>query len=109
MAAAAAVAAIAREATVQRYGFNGADDESDAFRHFSGSYLLSWSVGSDRAFAILNANEVQNGAGRPASVRMDTHNNWVAVTMSRDPRFRNMSVEEAADYALNNGCLITRP
>lgn len=107
MAAAAGVAAIAREATVQRYGYNGADDESDAYRHFAGSYLLYWAVGPERATAILNANEVQNGASRPDAVRMDTHNNWVALAMNADRRFSRFSADEAADYALAAGCLVT--
>jgi RHS repeat-associated protein len=106
-AEAAHIGLVVRELTVQRYGYNGGDDESDAFRHFVGSFALGRSLGPSRAFNILNTNEVQNGHGRFASIRMDTHNNWVGVTMSQDPRFRNLSAQEAAEYALANGCLVT--
>jgi RHS repeat-associated protein len=103
------VRSAAHSATSSRFGSSGADDVSDAYRHAFGSFALGRLIGPSRARAILNANEVKNGAGHPASVRMDTYNNWVGTTLSQDPRFSGKSAHEAAKFALENGCLVTSP
>jgi len=99
----------AHTATRKKFGQSGVDDQSDAYRHFYGAFGLSRLIGPSRAFAILNANEVENGGGNQASTSMDTFNNWVGVTLSQDTRFRGQSAESAAKYAMRNNCLQTAP
>ncbi|WP_161631035.1 RHS repeat-associated core domain-containing protein [Niveispirillum irakense] len=96
-------------ATRQRYGRSGTDDESDAYRHFYGAFALGRLLGPSRALAILNANEVQNGGGNTSSINMDTYNNWLGVTMSQNGRFTGQSVAIAAEYAIENSCLQVAP
>lgn len=97
------------DATRERFGRSGTDDASDAYRHFYGAFALGRLLGPARAMSILNANEVQNGGGKTGSINMDTHNNWLGVTMSQDSRFRGRSVAAATEYALGNGCLQVAP
>ena len=79
----------------------GVDDRADAYRHFVGSFMLARAIGPDRAMTILNANEVTNGK-TAAAINMDTYNNWVGVALAGRS---GLSVEEASELALNNGCL----
>lgn len=99
----------AHAATRSQFGKSGADNFSDAYRHAFGSFALGRLIGPSRATAILNANEVENGAGHPASVRMDAYNNWVGTALSQDSRFSGKSADEVAKFALGNGCLVTSP
>jgi hypothetical protein len=93
---------VAVDETIRRYGYSGTGDESDAFRHFVGAFLLSRAIGSNRAMAILNANEVSNGT-TASGVNMDMHNNWTAVSFSAN---WNLSATEAFEYARSGGCLV---
>jgi RHS repeat-associated protein len=100
---------VAHEATAQRYGSSGTDDESDAYRHFFGSFAMGRLLGTQRALAILNANEVTNGNGNTPSINMDTANNWTGLAFSQDSQFEGRSADDAAQTALANGCLVTAP
>jgi hypothetical protein len=96
---------LAHSATQRRYGESGSDNESDAYRHFYGSFALSRLTSPTRAISILNANEVQNGGSNLDSIAMDTYNNWVGTALSQDSRFKGQSVAQAAEFALENNCL----
>ncbi|RXZ66745.1 RHS repeat-associated core domain-containing protein [Pelagerythrobacter rhizovicinus] len=110
----------ARRASAAAYpNLTGIDDARDAYRHFYGAMTLARKAGGSAALGALNVNDAWGYnvrgrlLGRPgyteAARRMDDHNNYVGVAMAEDPRFSDMSVSQAAEYAMSNGCLITSP
>jgi RHS repeat-associated protein len=107
--AAAIAAGAANRASAERFpNLSGVDDTRDAYRHFYGSMHLARSVGQNRALGALNVNEV-GGANERHARAMDDHNNYTGVTFASDPRFAQMTIAEAAEYALRNGCLKDSP
>lgn len=86
----------------------GRDDVRDAYRHFYGAMTLARSAGGSRALGVLNVNEALGVNERHARA-MDDHNNYTGVVFGSDPRYAGMSVGQAAEYALKNGCLVTAP
>lgn len=86
----------------------GRDDVRDAYRHFYAAMTLARSAGGSRALGVLNVNEAIGFNERHARA-MDDHNNYTGVVFGSDFRYAGMSVEQAAEYALANGCLVTAP
>jgi hypothetical protein len=84
---------------------SGWNDARDAYRHFYWSFAMTRLMGPDRAAAFGNAHEA-NYANNPRNEEaMDTWNNATGRAMAVDPRYKNMSTADAAETALQNGCL----
>jgi len=64
--------------TTRRFGFNGRNDESDAFRHCFWSSVLSRDIGYFWAKAFTDAHET-NPNNPPDEKEMDLHNNSVGL------------------------------
>jgi hypothetical protein len=66
--------------TKGRFGYNGHNDKSDAFRHCFWSAILSRDIGSWWAKAFTDAHETK--PGQPAEEKeMDLHNNAVGLEL----------------------------
>lgn len=66
------------EETISRFGYNGHNDKSDAFRHCFWSATLSRDIGYFWAKAFTTAHET--APGQPAEEKeMDLHNNSVGL------------------------------
>lgn len=66
--------------TTQRFGYNGHNDKSDAFRHCFWSATLSRDIGYFWAKAFTDAHET--ATGQPvAEKEMDLHNNGVGLDL----------------------------
>jgi hypothetical protein len=66
--------------TINRFGFNGHNDQSDAFRHCFWSASLSRDIGYFWAKAFTDAHETS--PGQPADEKaMDLHNNSVGLSI----------------------------
>ena len=73
---------IAFEETKKRFGMNGKNDRSDAFRHCFWSAILSRDLGYDAALKFTNAHE--SDPRNPADEKaMDLHNNAVGLSIGR--------------------------
>lgn len=66
------------------------NNEADAYKHAIWNYLMSQSIGKDRAKAFADAHEV-SGDNSEAELLMDLYNNQVARDLPRGPN----SVEDA--------------
>ena len=86
---------IAEAETVARFGHNGSDDESDAFRHAYWNALMAFDRGEALARLLADAHEVLP-SNDPAT-RMDLHNNAVG---------RRIGVELAASPVEDEDVLI---
>lgn len=64
--------------TKSRFGYNGHNDKSDAFRHCFWSAILSRDIGSWWAKAFTDAHETKAGQP-PEEKKMDLHNNSVGL------------------------------
>lgn len=68
--------------TVRRFGKNGHNDKSDAFRHCFWSALLARDVGFNNGLAFTTAHESFSG-NKMDEKRMDLHNNRVGLNIGR--------------------------
>jgi hypothetical protein len=64
--------------TSRRFGYNGHNDKSDAFRHCFWSSILSRDIGYFWAKAFTDAHETKEGQP-PEEKAMDLHNNSVGL------------------------------
>lgn len=69
---------MAYEETKQRFGRNGLNDESDAFRHCFWSAILSRDIGYVNAHIFTSAHE-SGSSNDPQQKEMDLHNNAVGL------------------------------
>jgi len=89
--------------------FSGEDlhnGPGDAWRHFRWNFAMAQSMGSGAAAAYANAHEV-SGGGPATENAMDLRNNAMGRAFASDPRYKNLSPNQAADIALKSGCLQT--
>ncbi len=70
--------------TTENFRQNRADDESDAFRHFLWSALITMNEGSEIAEKFLEAHE--SCVTEDAAQEMDRHNNRVGIEMAEKLR-----------------------
>ena len=115
--------------TARRFGVNGHNDASDAFRHCFWSAILARDLGYFNAYQFTTAHE-SSPTNDPAEKRMDLHNNSVGLKIGRtagfirtspfglpDPGgflarrliFSNQTLSDKCMTALRNGELITSP
>ena len=69
----------ATEKTIDVYGYNGEDDNSDAFRHTIWNALMKQSIGESAAEEWATAHE-NDSSGLPK--RMDLHNNSIGRSLN---------------------------
>jgi hypothetical protein len=96
--------------TASRFGHNGHNDQSDAFRHCFWSSMLSRDLGYFWAKAFTDAHE--SDPGNPAGEkRMDLHNNSVGLKIGFYYFIpdSNTALSDKCYKALQNGELITSP
>jgi hypothetical protein len=73
---------IAITETRKRFGFNGHNDRSDAFRHCFWSAMLARDLGYQNALQFTNAHE-SDPRNPPQEKAMDLHNNSVGLSIGR--------------------------
>lgn len=93
------------EETKKRFGFNGRNDKSDAFRHCFWSAILSRELGYDNAKRFTNAHE-SSSKNIPAEKVMDLHNNSIGLVISKTGG-KDISLSSRCKSALDSGKLIT--
>ncbi len=85
---------------------SGTNNVVDAYRHFTWSFSMTRSMGAKTAQEFTDGHEV-SVPNSPSETRMDVHNNLMGRIMATDPAIRDLTVEQAAEIALSNGCLQT--
>lgn len=75
---------LAFKETVKRFGKNGHNDRSDAFRHCFWSALLASEIGYSGALNFTTAHE-SSPTNDPREKEMDLHNNHVGLNIGRTP------------------------
>ena len=73
---------LAFEETKKRFGFNGRNDRSDAFRHCFWSAVLARDIGYSGAFQFTTAHE-SSPLNPKDEKEMDLHNNQVGLSLGR--------------------------
>lgn len=68
--------------TKKRFGYNGRNEKSDAFRHCFWSALLARDLGYNNALQFTNAHE-SSPKNPPKEKSMDLHNNSIGLTIGR--------------------------
>lgn len=89
--------------TRRRFGKNGHNDRSDAFRHCFWSALLAREIGYVNALAFTTAHE-SSPTNIPAEKQMDLHNNGVGLSIGR-VKGTDQSLSTRCAAALANGQL----
>jgi hypothetical protein len=89
--------------TRRRFGRNGQNDRSDAFRHCFWSAILSRDIGYSAALRFTTAHE-SSPTNDPAEKKMDLHNNTVGLKIGR-AKGSNHSLSNRCMAALNAGQL----
>lgn len=92
----------------------GVEDESDAFRHALGSYIMTKRYGSKAAKTILDRHERAPGQNlSPTDTDMgllqDLYNNRVGIDAALDPKNQNREPVEVIKELYDSGKLQTRP
>jgi hypothetical protein len=80
------------------------NDQGDAFRHFRWSFSMTTVLGAESAASYANSHEVSN-PNPPAETAMHLHNNAVGRAVGADPRYSDLTPDQAAKLALGSGCL----
>lgn len=73
----------AERETEQRFGYNGRNDETDAFRHCMWSGLISKRISHSEAMKFTTMHEMQDGNDF-AEKSMDLHNNKVGAEIGQN-------------------------
>ncbi|GAB6112413.1 DUF6973 domain-containing protein [Desulfomicrobium salsuginis] len=73
----------AERETEQRFGYNGRNDETDAFRHCMWSGLISKRISHSEAIKFTTMHEMQDGNDF-AEKSMDLHNNKVGAEIGQN-------------------------
>lgn len=92
----------------------GFEDESDAFRHALGAYLISQEIGVDNAKKVLDRHERFPMSGlSPRDTEMgmlqDLYNNSVGIEAAKKPENKNRDPVEVIQELYKSGRLQTRP
>jgi RHS repeat-associated protein len=99
----------ARVAAIIRYGAsNQHNSTGDAYRHAYWSFVMTRSIGANEAQIFGDAHEVSNPDPEPER-NMDLFNNAMGRAFAQDPRYANMSPEDALSRNRVNACLRTHP
>lgn len=91
------------EETKKHFGFNGKNDESDAFRHCFWSALLVRDIGYAGALRFTNAHE-SSPLNPKNEKEMDLHNNGVGLSIGRVGGSDQVLIHRCME-ALQNGKL----
>jgi len=89
----------ATKQTKNKFGFNGRNDRSDAFRHTLWQALNTQSVGADLTQQYADAHETATPAGREKEKEMDDHNNSLGIQIGLDNP--DASLEDIIDAVSN--------
>lgn len=96
------------DSTKRIFKRNGHNDESDAFRHFMWSGIVTQKIGEDRAKLFLEAHE-QDPNQPAAEGKMDSYNNGQGMNeakrLQKENTFSSENLEKAALKALRDGKL----
>ena len=96
------------DSTKRIFKRNGHNDESDGFRHFMWSGLVTHKIGEERARLFLDAHE-QDPNQPVAEGEMDSYNNGQGMSeakrLQKDNSFSTENLEKAALKALRDGKL----
>ena len=99
---------MAEESTKRLFKDNFRNDESDAFRHFVWSGLLTKKLGRERAQLFLDSHESSPNSP-PQEVAMDMFNNSNGISMTeeliKNKKFSKENLEKEALDALDKGKL----
>jgi hypothetical protein len=82
------------------------NDAGDAWRHFRWSFSMTQAMGPNAASDFLNHHEVAV-PNPPGEAQMDATNNAMGLAFAGDPRYKDMSPDDASNFALKSGCLQT--
>jgi hypothetical protein len=95
---------LAESETFDRFGYQGEDDKSDAFRHAYWNALMAKRKGKDFAEDLATAHEVSSDRYLPKE--MDLHNNKIGREIGEIYKDRSDSeIADAIMLQLNNGKL----
>ncbi len=89
--------------TKKRFGHNGHNDKSDAFRHCFGSAVLARELGYKNALQFTNAHE-SSPKNPPQEKAMDLHNNSVGLSIGKSGG-NNQHLSNQCMQALSGGKL----
>ncbi len=89
----------ATKQTKNKFGRNGRNDRSDAFRHTLWQALNTQSVGEDMTQQYADAHETATPAGREKEKEMDDHNNSLGIQIGLDNP--DASLEDILNAVLN--------
>jgi RHS repeat-associated protein len=96
----------ANSATQNKYGHNGGNDESDAYRHAYWNIEMTRSMNKKSAEAWANAHE--NFEGNPQDEKdMDCKNNKAGRDAAADPANAKKSTDEIVNQLIKDGKLQT--
>lgn len=86
--------------TIDTFKISRSSDESDAFRHFTWSCLLTMELGEEIALKFLSAHEQNDKMQSDAERSMDTANNNVGISKCKSLGKENISLEEIKKMGL---------
>lgn len=92
----------AQNETVSRFGVNGLNNASDAFRHAFWLALNTKSVGLVLALQFSNAHETQVPPQFQLEKDMDLHNNWVGISLYQ-PGLTDTQLAQRITDGMQNG------
>ena len=87
---------------------NAEDNEADALRHCAWNVQMTREIDEKQAKQVADKYEELH-PGKPGSRKMDEHNNNVGREIANNPIYKNLSPFEAAEKALEEGKLQTKP
>jgi hypothetical protein len=90
----------AEDLTLDTFKVNHPNDESDAFRHFTWSCLLTMELGEEMAVKFLDAHEQNDKMQNDAERLMDIANNKIGVSKCRNLDKGKISLEEIKKVGL---------
>jgi hypothetical protein len=93
----------AQAETMSRFGENGLNNKSDAFRHTFWLAINTKSVGGFLAFAFSDAHETDTPAKFQLEKQMDLHNNAIGVGLCPQPALTVAHLAQSAWQAVQDG------
>jgi hypothetical protein len=90
--------------TERRFGMNGRDDKSDAFRHCYWTALIARDLGQHEAVKFTTLHEMRPGNGL-AETAMDLHNNSVGASIGK-AGLTDAQISQECYRALQTGRLV---
>jgi hypothetical protein len=96
-------ASTAQAETISRFGSNGLNDKSDAFRHTFWLAINTKSVGGFLALSFSTAHETDTPAKFQLEKQMDLHNNSVGIGLCPQPALIISHLAQTAWQAVQDG------